>query len=117
MEIKKEQYEQIKECFSKQRKPAKISNLDVLNAALYVVENGCKWRSLPKEYGDWHVIYVRINRWAKKGVNVISLDSSCIKVHPDGMGALKKTGLNPSEEHGADGTPNFIWSPHLIGMG
>ncbi len=68
MEIKKEQYEQIKECFPKQRKPAKISNLDVLNAALYVVENGCKWRSLPKEYGDWHVIYVRINRWAKKGV-------------------------------------------------
>ena len=66
MEIKKEQYEQIKECFPRQRKPAKISNLDVLNAALYVVENGCKWRSLPKEYGDWHVIYVRINRWAKK---------------------------------------------------
>ncbi len=97
MEIMQEQYEQIKECFPKQRKPAKISNLDVLNAALYVMENGCKWRSLPKEYGDWHVIYVRINRWAKKGVlervflrlqqleiiqirvNVISLDSSCIK--------------------------------------
>ena len=68
MKIKKEQYEQIKECFPKQRKPAKISNLDVLNAVLYVVKNGCKWRSLPKEYGDWHVIYVRINRWAKKGV-------------------------------------------------
>ena len=63
---------------------------------------------LPKEYGDWHVIYVRLNRWAKKGVlqaaflrlqqqgiiqiqvNVVSLDSTCIKVHPDGMGALKK---------------------------
>ena len=50
-------------------------------------------------------------------VNMISLDSTCIKVHPDGMGALKKTGRNPSEEHGVDGTPNFIWSPHLIGMG
>ena len=25
-------------------------------------------------------------------VNVISLDSTCIKVHPDGMGALKKNG-------------------------
>ncbi|WP_155846327.1 IS5 family transposase [Anaerotruncus sp. G3(2012)] len=110
MELKKEQYEQIAECFPKQRKAAKISNLDVLNAALYVMENGCKWRSLPKEYGDWHVIYVRINRWAKKGVlekaflrlqqlgiikiqvNVVSLDSTCIKVHPDGMGALKKNG-------------------------
>ena len=39
MEIKKEQYEQIKESFPKQRKPAKISNLDVLNdmvKAVYV---------------------------------------------------------------------------------
>ncbi len=108
MEIKKERYEQIKECFPKQRKPAKTSKLDVLNAVLYAVENGFKWRSFLKEYGDWHVIYVRINRWAKKGVwervflrlqqlgiiqiqvNVISLDSTCIKVHPDGMGALKK---------------------------
>lgn len=52
MELKKEQYEKIKECFSKQRKSAKISNLEVLNAVLYVVENGCKWRRLPKEYGD-----------------------------------------------------------------
>ena len=135
MKLEKEQYEQIKEWFPKHRKPAKISNLDVLNAVLYIVENGCKWRSLPKEYGDWHVIYVRVNRWAKKGVlqavflrlqqlgiiqiqvNVISLDSTCIKVHPDGMGALKKRGLNPSGKHGADGTPNFIWSPHLIEMG
>ena len=135
MEIQKEHYEQISECFPKQRKPAKISNLDVLNAALYVMENGCKWRSLPKEYGDWHVIYVRINRWAKKGVlekaflhlqqlgiiqiqvNVVSLDSTCLKVHPDGMGALKKTELKPSEEHGAGGTQNFIWPPHLIEMG
>ena len=123
MELNKEQYERISECFPKQRKPAKISNLEVLNAVLYVVENGCKWRRLPKEYGNWHVIYVRVNRWAKKGVfqaaflrlqqlgiieikvNVVSLDSTCIKVHPDGMGALKKTDLNPSEEHGADGTP------------
>ena len=135
MELRKEQYEQIKECFPKHRKPAKISNLDVLNAVLYVVENGCKWRSLPKEYGDWHVIYVRINRWAKNGVlqaaflrlqqmgiiqiqvNVVSLDSTCIKVHPDGMGALKKVARSPLGGHGADGTPNFIWSPHLIEMG
>lgn len=135
MKIEKEQYEKIAECFPKQRKPAKISNLDVLNAVLYLVENGCKWRGLPKEYGDWHVIYVRVNRWAKKGVlraaflrlqqigiiqikvNVVSLDSTSIKVHPDGMGALKKAGPSLSEGPGVDGIPSFIWSPHLTGMG
>lgn len=118
----KTQYEQIAECFPKQKKPAKISNLGVLNAVLYEVENGCKWWGLPKEYGDWHVIYVRINRWAKKGVfekaflrlqqlgiiqvqvNVISVDSTYIKVHPGGMGALEKTEFN-------------IWPPHLSEMG
>ena len=132
MKLTIEQYEQIKDCFAKQRKPAKISNLEVLNAVLYIVENGSKWRSLPKEYGDWHVIYVRVNRWAKKRVlqavflhlqqlgiiqvqvNVVSLDSTCIKV---GMGALKKVGYSPSGEHEEDGIPNFIWSPHLIGIG
>ena len=122
MELNKEQYERISECFPKQRKPAKISNLEVLNAVLYVVENGCKWRRLPKEYGDWHVIYVRVNRWAKKGVlqtvflRLQQLGIIRIKVHPDGMGALKKTALSPSAEHEAGGTPSFIWLPHLIEM-
>lgn len=50
-------------------------------------------------------------------VNVVSLDSTFIKVHPDGMGVLKKTECSPSERHGADGTPNFIWSPYLVEMG
>ncbi len=136
MKLNKEQYEKIENCFPKQRKPAKISNLDILNAILYLlVENGCKWKGLPKEYGDWHVIYVRVNRWAKKGVlqaaflrlqqlgiiqikvNIVSLDSTCIKVHPDGMGALKKVDPSPLDEREVDGRPNFIWSPHLIGLG
>ena len=89
----REKYEEIKECFPKQRKPAKISNLEVLNAVLYVVENGCKWRSLPKEYGDWHVIYVRVNRWAKKGVlqeafSPVSTDTGVLR-------ASAKTGKSP----------------------
>ncbi|MDR1703844.1 MAG: transposase [Clostridiales bacterium] len=24
-----------------------------INALLYICENGCKWRKLPKEYGNW----------------------------------------------------------------
>ena len=57
MELQKVQYEQIKECFPKQRKPAKISNLDVLNVVLYVVENGCFEKSgvqsIGKTRGGW----------------------------------------------------------------
>lgn len=134
MKLTKEQYERIEKYFPLHRKPAKISNLDALNAILYVVENGCKWRRLPKEYGDWHVIYMRMNRWAKSGVlenvflalqkegiirinvKVVALDSTSVKVHPDGMGALKKVGHNPSGKHVEGGTQSFIWSPRLIEM-
>ena len=27
-----------------------------------------KWRGLPKQFGNWHTIYTRMNRWAKRGV-------------------------------------------------
>ena len=81
------------------------------------------------------MICVRVNRGAKKDVqqaaflhlqqlgiiqtqvNVVSLDSTCIKVHPDGMGALKKADHSLLGEREADEIPSFIWSPHLIEMG
>jgi transposase len=45
-----------------------IQNLVLLNAILYVAGHGCKWRGLPTRFGNWHSIYVRMNRWSKKGV-------------------------------------------------
>ena len=50
-----------------QRKSEEVEMIDFLNAVLYVIENGCKWRALPKEYGNWHTIYTRFNRWCKNG--------------------------------------------------
>jgi transposase len=84
-----------------------LSNPEVLNAVLSVTEQGCKWRGLPKRLGRRHTIYMRMKRWAKNGVlnrvfeklqmeqivrikiEAFSLDSSSVKVHPDGTGALK----------------------------
>ena len=45
-----------------------LTNLKVLNAILFVAEQGCKWRGLPKHFGNWHTIYTRMNRWSKAGV-------------------------------------------------
>lgn len=59
MKITKEEYEKIAKEFPKQHKPAIIDNLTVLNALLYILENGCKCRALPKEFGSWHTIYTR----------------------------------------------------------
>jgi transposase len=87
---------------------------------------------LPKRFGNWHSIYTRMNRWSKRGVldrlfaqlqreqlirikiEAVSLDSTIVKVHPDGTGALKKTALKPSANRAADGAPKFIWLPRML---
>jgi transposase len=115
-----------------QRGNVKLQNIQVLNAILYVAEQGCKWRGLPSRFGNWHSIYTRMNRWAKSGVldrvfeklqteqivrikiEAFSLDSTSIKVHPDGTGALKKTAHRQSANPAVDGTPRFIWLPQML---
>ena len=44
MEITPAQYERIAPVLPVQRGNVKLSNLQVLNAILYVAEHGCKWR-------------------------------------------------------------------------
>ncbi len=132
MEITEAQFAQIEECLPLQRGNVSMSNLRVLNAILYVAEHGCKWRGLPKRFGNWHTIYTRMNRWSKSGVldrvferlqqsqivrikiEAVSLDSSIVKVHPDGTGALKKTAPKPSASPEAVGPPRFIWLPRML---
>jgi len=134
MEITTEQYSKIEGYFPTQRGNVKNDNLQVLNAILYVAEHGCKWRGLPKRFGKWHTIYTRMSRWAKNGVlnrifealqreniiqirvEAVSLDSTMVKVHPDGTGALKKTVRKPLVNQEEDGPPKFIWLPLVLGQ-
>jgi transposase len=65
MELTETQYARIESCLPRQRGNVSMPNLQVLNAILYVAEQGCKWRGLPKRFGNWHTIYTRMNRWSK----------------------------------------------------
>ena len=68
MEITAKQYEKIKDSLPIQRGNVKLQNLEVLNAILYVAEQGCKWRGLPSRFGNWHSIYtvgVRATTWLR----------------------------------------------------
>jgi transposase len=132
MEITAEQFARIEQYLPRQRGNVSHENLNVINAILFVAENGCKWRALPKRFGNWHTIYTRMNRWAKAGVldrlfaqlqreqlirikiEAVSLDSTIIKVHPDGTGALKKTDRKRSANPAAAGVPKFIWLPRVL---
>jgi transposase len=75
---------------------------------------------LPKRFGRWNTIYMRMNRWAKKGlldrvfeqlqveqivrirIEAFSIDSTSVKVHPDGTGALKKRTAGHRIDQAAD---------------
>jgi transposase len=132
MEITPEQFERIKDSLPTQRGNVTLPNLQVVNAILFIAEQGCKWRGLPERFGKWHSVYTRLNRWSKNGVlervfeklqleqivrikiEAFSLDSTSVKVHPDGTGALKKTGRKPLANPAADGTPKFIWLPRML---
>lgn len=131
MELSEEQYRRVAGYLPKQRGNVSVSNRQVLNAILYMAEQGCKWRALPPHFGNWHTIYTRMSRWSKKGVlervfaelqrhqivrvriEAVSLDSTIVKVHPDGTGALKKTAPSASGVPGEDGAPKFIWLPQM----
>ena len=74
-------------------------DLTFLQALQYMTENGCRWRALPKEFGNWFTIYRRFRYWIThgifdliekelrsqaidiKGIKALALDSTYIKVH------------------------------------
>jgi transposase len=51
MEITAEQFSRIEPFLPRQRGNVSDENLAVINTILYVAENGCKWRALPKRFG------------------------------------------------------------------
>jgi transposase len=107
MKLKEKHYHRIEKLLPKQRGNVKIDNRVFLDAVLYRCKNGCSWRELPPEFGNWHGIYMRFSRWTHNGVfdriyaalseaglqqvTEYALDSTSVKVHPDAFGCLKKT--------------------------
>ena len=74
-----------------------------VEAVLWMVRTGSPWRDLPTDFGHWHRVYARYNRWSKKGVwerifttmsddpdlEYVMVDGSMVRVYPHG--AAKKT--------------------------
>ena len=114
MELTDAQYARIAPLRPTPRGSLQIPPRQARNALRSVAQEGCPWRGLPAEFGNWHTIDVRVHRWAKRGVlervfgelqrdqmasrhlEVLSLDSTIIKLHPDASGARKKGGAKRS---------------------
>ena len=84
-------------------------NRSFLEGVLWIARTGSPWRDMPREFGHWHRIYVRYNRWSQKGIwekvfetlsdapdlACLMVDGSIVRVHQHGA-AQKKS--NPSKQ-------------------
>jgi len=131
MKITEEQFAVISPLLPKQRGNVKVDNYTFVCAILHITSNGCKWRDLPQEFGNWHTIYVRMLRWSENGVlqrlfealqmagiiqinvQIIHIDSTSVRAHQDATGAAKKRANRALDAHAEETPRKFTWSPHL----
>ena len=83
----------------------------VLNAILWILKSGARWRDLPARYGNWNSIYHKFRRWCSLGLferllkiinagtkdtTLLELDSTFCKVHQSACSALKDQAIGSS---------------------
>ena len=65
-EISREQFAIISSVLESGRSktaPRHVDLYDVFNAILYLLREGCRWRSLPKKYLKWKLVYYYFCIW------------------------------------------------------
>ena len=51
-------------------RPTAVDVREVVNAVLYVLREGCRWRSLPHDLPAWQTVYWYFARWTDDGTLV-----------------------------------------------
>ena len=52
----------------KQTKPRQLDLYEIFNALLYVLNTGCQWRALPKDYPKWKSVHYYFTIWKDKKI-------------------------------------------------
>jgi transposase len=102
-------------------RPPKSRNREALEGILHILRTGTPWRDLPQEYGEWHTVYMRWQRWGERGVwwqllmvlkrlkridlHIVLLDSTVVRAHQHAAGAPKKRATKPSAARVVDEAP------------
>jgi putative transposase len=48
--------------------PREVKLREIVNALMYVVDNGIKWRAMPHDLPAWQTVYGYFQRWSQSGV-------------------------------------------------
>ena len=48
--------------------PVRVDDRRIISGILFILREGCRWRTLPKAYGPRTTVYNRYNRWSKRGL-------------------------------------------------
>ena len=51
-------------------RPRAVDLRAVVNAILYVLREGCRWRALPRDFPNWNTVYWYFARWTDDGTLV-----------------------------------------------
>ena len=71
-DITREQFEVIRYWFDTARKathPRDYDLYDIFCAVLYVLKEGCRWRSIPHDFPKWQNVYYHFRIWSQKDKN------------------------------------------------
>ena len=59
--------------------PRRVDLYDVFNALLYLLREGCRWRSLPEKYPKWQLVYYYFKIWKEPKKDGSILDQALKK--------------------------------------
>jgi hypothetical protein len=65
-DLTEEQFAKIRALLESSRAKTKPLGTDLralFNAVLYLLKEGCRWRSLPHDYPNWQTVYYHYNHW------------------------------------------------------
>jgi len=71
-DVNRNQFEVIRYLLESSRKsthPKHYDIYDIFCAILYVLKEGCRWRSLPHDFPKWNNVYYHYQFWSKKGTD------------------------------------------------
>ena len=83
----------------------------VLNAILWILRSGARWRDLPARYGNWNSIYHKFRHWCSLGwferlmkvihadaqdATLLEIDSTFCKVHQSACSGRKEQAIGVS---------------------